>query len=209
MTPFQTLTGGALPLMRDNIDTDAIMPSREIKSVSKRGLAPGLFAGWRYQGSSRTPNPQFELNDPAYGDAVILLCGENFGCGSSREHAVWALLEYGFRAIVAPSFAPIFFVNCINNGLLPAVLPAQAVRALAERVARAPRATALTVDLEECVIRVEGAEATPFAIPPDARARLLEGLDAIDLTMRGSAALDAFQARDREARPWVYLEEGS
>jgi len=206
MTPFKTLTATAVPLMRDNIDTDAIIPSREIKSVSKRGLAAALFAGWRYEGASRTENPKFELNDPAYRGAAILLAGENFGCGSSREHAVWALLEYGFRVIVASSFAPIFFDNCINNGLLPATVPASAVRSLAERVICAPRVTAVTVDLGRCVIGTAGATVIPFGIPSNARTRLLEGLDAIDVTLQSAASLDAFHTRDGKERPWVYLE---
>lgn len=209
MRPFATVTGMAVPLLRDNVDTDAIIPSREIKSVGKRGLAGGLFAGWRYQGSSKTADPLFPLNDPAYGGAVILLSGENFGCGSSREQAVWALLEYGFRVVVAASFAPIFFDNCINNGLLPAALATHATQELARRVARSPRDNPVTVDLEIGVIRGAGAEPVPFAIPAAARTRLLEGLDAIDLTLRAGAALAAFRDRDRRCRPWVYLDEES
>lgn len=207
MTPFKTLTAVAMPLVRDNIDTDTIIPSREIKSVSKQGLEPGLFAGWRYlDPGSRAPDSRFVLNDPAYRGAEILLGGANFGCGSSREHAVWALAEYGFRAIVAPSFAPIFFGNCINNGLLPAALPMASVQALAEHVTRAPQGTPVTVDLQSCMVSAPGKRPTPFTIPADARLRLLEGLDAIAVTLRSSALIDAFHERDRERRPWVYLE---
>jgi len=207
MQPFKTVTGVAVPLLRDNIDTDAIIPSREIKSVSKRGLAAGLFAGWRYASAvSREPNLQFVLNDPAYAEPAILLGGANFGCGSSREHAVWALLEYGFRAILAPSFAKIFFDNCINNGLLPAALPLPILEDLAKRICRAPRMAAVTVDLEHSRVAMEGIAPETFAIPADARMRLLEGIDAIGLTLRDSATIEAFRAQDRELRPWVYLE---
>jgi len=120
MQPFTRLTAVAVPLIRDNTDTDAIIPSREMKTVSKVGLSDGLFAGWRYREiGGRDPDPTFVLNDPAYAGAQILLGGDNFGCGSSREHAVWALAEYGFRAVLAPSFSPIFAANCVRNGLAP------------------------------------------------------------------------------------------
>jgi 3-isopropylmalate/(R)-2-methylmalate dehydratase small subunit len=125
MEPVRLLTAVAAPLLRANIDTDTIIPSREMKSVAKTGLAAGLFAGWRYTAiGGREPNPEFVLNQPAYAGTRILLGGENFGCGSSREHAVWALHEYGIRAVIAPSFAPIFFGNCVRNGIVPVVLPA-------------------------------------------------------------------------------------
>ena len=135
MLKFDVLTAVAAPLLRANVDTDAIIPSREMKSVSKTGLAAGLFAGWRYtQIGGREPDPDFVLNQPAYAGAQVLLAGENFGCGSSREHAVWALLEFGIRAIIAPSFAPIFRMNCVRNGILPVCLPAATIAALAESV---------------------------------------------------------------------------
>ena len=141
MEPFTTLSATALPLMRDNIDTDAIIPSREMRTVSKRGLADGLFAGWRYREiGGRDPDPGFVLNEPARKGARILIAGANFGCGSSREHAVWALAEYGIRAIIAPSFAPIFQANCVANGLVPAILPHDLVHALAAHVERHPAA---------------------------------------------------------------------
>ena len=206
LQPFKTWTAIALPLVRDNIDTDTIIPSREIKSISKQGLAPGLFAGWRYQDAgSRAPDFKFLLNDPAYGGAGILLGGANFGCGSSREHAVWALAEFGFRAIIAPSFAPIFFDNCINNGLLPAVMPLPSVQAFAAHVAQAPRENLVTLDLERCLVSSSAVGSIAFTIPAEARTRLLEGLDAIAVTLRSSALIEAFHVRDRERRPWVYL----
>jgi 3-isopropylmalate/(R)-2-methylmalate dehydratase small subunit len=148
MEPFKSHRGIVAVLDRANVDTDAIIPSREMKSVSKSGLAEGLFAGWRYtQIGGREPNPDFVLNQPAYAGAQILLAGENFGCGSSREHAVWALLEFGIRAILAPSFSPVFRLNCVRNGLLPVRLPPASIAALAESVATAPQARRITVDL--------------------------------------------------------------
>ena len=136
MEPFTDLTAVAAPLIRANVDTDAIIPSREMKSVSKSGLADGLFAGWRYREiGGRDPDPAFVLNRPEYAGARILLGGENFGCGSSREHAVWALVEFGIRAIVAPSFSPIFYGKCVRNGLLPIRLPAEVIATLAADVA--------------------------------------------------------------------------
>jgi 3-isopropylmalate/(R)-2-methylmalate dehydratase small subunit len=208
MAPFKTLTAIAVPLLRDNIDTDAIIPSREIKGVGKVGLAGGLFAGWRYLAPGREPNPDFVLNDAAYAGAAILIGGGNFGCGSSREHAVWALDEYGFRAILAPSFAPIFFDNCVNNGLLAARLPADSLGLIASLIAAHPPYP-LTLDLERCEVSGAGFPTLAFAIDPHARARLLDGLDAIDFTLRSADAIDAFRAADRPRRPWAYLEEPS
>ena len=171
MKPFTTLTSVAAPLLRDNVDTDAIIPSREIKSVSKAGLADGLFAGWRYtEIGGREPDPAFVLNQPACAGAEILLSGENFGCGSSREHAAWALAEYGIRAIVAPSFNPIFRGNCVRNGIVPVALPAEVVAGLV--------GGPVTVDLEAC--RVIGADGAShgFTLPEEAREILaLKGTD--------------------------------
>ncbi len=148
MRRFETLTAVAAPLLRANVDTDAIIPSREMKSVSKRGLADGLFAGWRYTLiGGREPNAAFVLNRPEFAGTEVLLAGENFGCGSSREHAVWALAEYGIRAVLAPSFAPIFEANCVRNGLLPVRLPAAAIARIADSLSADPQARRLTVDL--------------------------------------------------------------
>ena len=140
MRKSDVLTGVAAPLLRANVDTDAIIPSREMRSVSKSGLAKGLFAGWRYDRiGGREPNPDFVLNQPAHAGTQILLSGENFGCGSSREHAAWALLEFGIRAIVAPSFSPIFQMNCVRNGVLPVRLPAESIAGIVRDAARRPR----------------------------------------------------------------------
>src|SRR2546421_1102172 len=193
--------------MRANVDTDAIIPSREIKKVGKTGLAQGLFAGWRYRGiGTRDVDPEFILNKPQYAAARILLSGENFGCGSSREHAVWALHEYGFRAIVAPSFAPIFFGNCVRNGVLPATLAGDSVAQLAVVVEAAPTRNLVTVDLERCEVSAPGAAHYQFAIDADSREMLLEGLDPLALAIRRRPAIQAFLARDRSERPWVYLQ---
>jgi 3-isopropylmalate/(R)-2-methylmalate dehydratase small subunit len=205
MLPFDVLTAVAAPLIRANVDTDAIIPSREMKSVSKQGLADGLFAGWRYTAiGGREPDPAFVLNQPAYAGTRVLLSGENFGCGSSREHAVWALLEYGIRAVIAPGFAPIFHGNCVRNGILPVRLEPDRIARLAAAVAPDPQRRLLTVDLPRQ--RVAGPDGLEFAfeIAPEEREMLLEGLDAIDLTLKHRDAIDAFLARDRERRPWIY-----
>jgi 3-isopropylmalate/(R)-2-methylmalate dehydratase small subunit len=206
MLKFDTLTAVAAPLLRANVDTDAIIPSREMKSVSKTGLAAGLFAGWRYTRiGGREPDPDFVLNQPAYADTQVLLAGENFGCGSSREHAVWALLEFGIRAIIAPSFAPIFWMNCVRNGILPVCLPVATIAALAESVSVAPQVRRVSVDLMRQVVSGPDGAEHAFAIDAESREMLLEGLDAIDLTLKQRGAIDAFTAADRALRPWIYV----
>lgn len=204
MEPFRALRAVAAPILRANVDTDAIIPSREMKSVSKTGLAEGLFAGWRYTAiGGRDPNPDFVLNQPAYTGTKILLGGENFGCGSSREHAVWALHEYGIRVVIAPSFSPIFRGNCVRNGIVPVTLTSAQIAALAEFVAVDPAACQLEVDLEAQEVRV-GDSIHRFELESEAREMLLEGLDGIDLTLKHRADIDAFVARDRVQRPWIY-----
>ena len=203
MDKFTVHRGVAAPLLRINIDTDAIIPSREMKRVSKSGLGAGLFAGWRYlDAAARTPDPDFVLNQPAFAGASILLAGANFGCGSSREHAVWALVEFGIRAVVAPSFGAIFYGNCIRNGLLPVELPEEVVRALAEATGDA---TPLRIDLERCVLESPRGDVHSFQIQPALRQMLLEGLDPIALTLKMSDQITAFETADRLARPWIYL----
>jgi 3-isopropylmalate/(R)-2-methylmalate dehydratase small subunit len=206
MQRFRILTAPAAPLLRDNVDTDAIIPSREITAVSKQGLGLGLFAGWRYRpGGGREPNPDFVLNQRRFADARILVAGENFGCGSSREHAVWALADQGFRAIIAVSFAPIFHDNCINNGLLALSLPRVMVAALAQALLAHGSEPCLTIDLERQEILGSDPSVIRFSIDAEVRQRLLEGLDAIDLSLRKLTGLDAFYQRDAQERPWVYL----
>lgn len=197
--PFDRMTAIAMPLVRDNIDTDAIIPSREMTSVSKKGLAGGLFAGWRYTAiGGRDPDPAFVMNDPYYADAHILLAGRNFGCGSSREHAAWALAEYGFRAILAPSFNPIFRGNCIRNGIVPVELDAQIITQIAA-------ANPVTVDLIAGTVSLPDGSAWPFALEAESREMLVEGLDAIELTAKRSAEIASFRAADARQRPWIYL----
>ena len=197
MTPFTTLTSVAVPLTGDNIDTDTIIPSREMRSTGRTGLADGLFAPWRYSDvDRRIADPGFALNRPEAAGAKLLLGGRNFGCGSSREHAVWALKEYGIDCIAAQSFAPIFRGNCIRNGLLPVELPGEAIAAMAWRK--------VTVDLAAQQVTC-GGTAHPFAIDEEAKVMLLEGLDAIDLTLKSAGAIADWQVEDRLRRPWVYL----
>ena len=193
--PVSLVEGPAAPLLRDNIDTDQIIPSREIKGVSKSGLADGLFASWRYL-EGRTPDPAFVLNRPAFAHAPILLAGANMGCGSSRERAVWALHEWGVRAVIAAGFAPIFRSNCIRNGIVPVELPVGTIARLGERV---------VVDLLAQQVRSSELVA-PFDIDAEAKAMLAGGLDAIELTLRHRDAIHAFLAADRTERPWIYLE---
>lgn len=207
MRPFTALTGVAAPLLRPNIDTDAIIPSREIRGVSKTGLADGLFAGWRYAAiGGREPAPDFVLNDPGYAGATILLAGENFGCGSSREHAVWALADHGFRAIVAPSFSPIFQNNCQRNGVLAARAPAGAIETLAAHVAVDPQGRRVSVDLPSQTLSSPGLTPFAFDIAPEAKTMLIEGLDEIALTLKRLEEIERFQRRDRQSRPWAYLD---
>jgi 3-isopropylmalate/(R)-2-methylmalate dehydratase small subunit len=201
MKPVSTITSPAVPLLRDNIDTDTIIPSREMKTTGRTGLAGGLFAPWRYtDAAARIADPAFALNRPEAAGARVLLAGANFGCGSSREHAVWALAEFGIEAVIAPSFAPIFKGNCIRNGLLPIELPEDVVRSLGWRT--------LTIDLAAQTVS-DGDESWPFAIDAEARAMLLEGLDAIDLTLKQGQAIRDWLAGDRQLRPWAYLENAT
>jgi len=206
MEKFTTLKAIAIPLLRINVDTDAIIPSREMKRVSKVGLGDGLFAGWRYtEPGSRIENPEFVLNREPFRHGQILLSGGNFGCGSSREHAVWALAEWGIRAIIAPSFGAIFHGNCIRNGILPIVLPDQRVRALAASVERNPEDNRISIDLQRCTVTGADGRVDAFEITFADRVMLMEGLDAIAVTMRRDDEILAFQARDRLRRPWIYL----
>ena len=191
------LTSRVAPLLRDNVDTDAIIPSREMRSTGKTGLADGLFAPWRYiDADARTPNLDFVLNDPEFANSAILAGGKNFGCGSSREHAVWALAEYGICCVIAESFAPIFRGNCARNGILPVALERAAIETIAGNSA--------TIDLQAQTV-ASGTESWSFEIGEEARTMLLEGLDAIDLTFKHQTQIAAWQAADRQARPYIYL----
>ena len=203
MRAFDEHVGVAMPLPEDNINTDVIIPSREMRSVSKSGLADGLFAPWRYlDPDSREENPSFVMNKATYRDASILIAGKNFGCGSSREHAVWALMEAGFRVIIAESFATIFYNNALRNGLLAIALDRRLVDALVAPV----RVETLSVNLADQTISA-GAMVVRFDIDPDAKEMLLEGIDEIALTQRNAASIDTFEQRDRENRPWIYFND--
>lgn len=206
MEKFTTLTAIAAPLLRINVDTDAIIPSREMKRVSKDGLSEGLFAGWRYQSpGSREENPDFILNREPFRRARILLSGINFGCGSSREHAVWALHEWGIRAIIAPSFGAIFQGNCVRNGIVPVVLDNPLVESLAQQVEADPENNQVTVDLIQCLISAPDGRQHGFSVPKADREMLLEGLDSIAVTLKRNVDILAFRERDRARRPWIYL----
>ena len=197
MTPFRVHTGGVAPLDRPNVDTDQIIPKQFLKRIERTGFGPALFYDWRYEADGTTPRPDFELNRPPAAGASILLCGPNFGCGSSREHAPWALADYGLRALLAPSFADIFYNNCFQNGLLPVRLAPETIRDLFARIAKAGAAGyTLSVDLERCEVRdATDAVLARFEIDPYRRESLLAGLDEIDRTLRLDEAISAYEAR--------------
>ena len=203
--PFTVHRGIAAPLLTRNIDTDTILPSREIQRVSKQGLGDGLFAGWRYRApGSREPDPEFILNRDGYQDASILLAGANFGCGSSREHAVWALGEFGIRAVLAPSFGSIFRNNCTLNGILAVAVDDATIRSLADWVQTNPRRNRLGIDLRNQVFEWKAGGTLAFEIEPARRRLLLRGLDGIAVTLQQASAIDEFEVADRAVRPWVY-----
>jgi 3-isopropylmalate/(R)-2-methylmalate dehydratase small subunit len=194
MQPFTTLDGLVMPLDRTNVDTDQIIPQRFLRKIARTGFGPDLFANLRYVGESTTPNPDFVLNFPRYQGAQILLTRANFGCGSSREHAPWALLDYGFRCIIAPSFADIFYNNCFANGILPAILSEEAVESLFVETEATP-GYSLHVDLPEQVVVTPGGVRHPFTIDAFHKDCLLRGLDAIGWTLQFAADIDAYEAR--------------
>jgi 3-isopropylmalate/(R)-2-methylmalate dehydratase small subunit len=200
--PFVLVDGIAAPFPRDNVDTDALIPSRETQSVVRTGYGEKLFANWRYQPGTRIEQPDFVLNREPYRHADLLIAGRNFGCGSSREAAVWSLEQFGIRCVVAQSFGSIFRNNCIRNGVLPVVLDeAESSRLMAQ--AEQPDAR-FTVDLARTtIVDAEGAEVA-FSIDPLEQEMLLAGLDEVELTLRRREAIEAFQRRDREERPWIW-----
>ena len=208
MSEFVRHTGVAASIPEDNVDTDQIIPSREMKKVSKKGLGTGLFAGWRYRYDGKTKtgdNDSFVLNKPEFADTSILLAGKNFGCGSSREHAVWALRDYGIRIIIAESFGRIFSSNCARNGLLAICLPAQYISAIRKETETDPQEDLLTVDLEIRVVTLPGGTEFVFDIDEFDREMLMKGLDYIDFTLQYEKDIDRFTAEDKAARPWAYL----
>jgi 3-isopropylmalate/(R)-2-methylmalate dehydratase small subunit len=210
MKPFTQHTGLVAPLDRENVDTDAIIPKQFLKSIHKSGFGPNLFDEWRYldagypgqDPASRRPNPDFVLNQPRYQGASVLLARKNFGCGSSREHAPWAIDQYGFRALIAPSYADIFFSNCFKNGLLPIQLPEAQVASLFDEVAAFP-GYSLTIDLaRQVVVKPDGSE-LPFDVQPFRKYCLLNGLDDIGLTLCHADTIRAFEAQRLAQKPWL------
>jgi len=211
MQAFRIHTGLVAPLDRANVDTDAIIPKQFLKSIKRSGFGPNLFDEWRYldrgepgmDNAARPQNPAFVLNDPRYRGASILLARRNFGCGSSREHAPWALADYGFRAIVAPSYADIFFNNCYKNGLLPIVLPESQVDRLFDDTKAFP-GFKLTVDLERQIVgTADGSLVFAFDVEPFRKHCLLNGLDDIGLTLMHAEAIRAFETKRLTAEPWL------
>ena len=204
MEPFVRVSGIAAPLPIDDVDTDAIIPSRETQSVARTGYAEKLFANWRYRPGTRIVQPDFVLNRPPFDRAVILVSGRNFGCGSSREAAVWALAQFGIRGVIAESFGAIFRTNCVRNGVLPVVLPIAAVEDALRQLEQG--LTRVEIDLERCEVTMPDATRRPFSVDPLEREMLLSGADEIAVTLKRRPQIEAFRARDRAARPWVYQE---
>jgi 3-isopropylmalate/(R)-2-methylmalate dehydratase small subunit len=202
MKPFTTLTGIAAPLPKANVDTDQIIPARFLKTIARTGLGKNLFANFRYT-EDGAENPDFVLNQAPYRNAEILIAFENFGCGSSREHAPWALLDFGIRCVIAPDFADIFHNNSFKNGILPVKLPREVCAALMEDAKLGGNAR-LTVDLERQVVVRPNGEEIPFEVDPFRRHCLLNGLDDIGQTLAHAPAIDGYEARQRAAQPWLY-----
>jgi len=211
MEKFTNLTGIVAPIDRSNVDTDAIIPKQFLKSIKRTGFGPNLFDSWRYldhgepdaDNSHRPLNPEFVLNQPRYRDARILLARDNFGCGSSREHAPWALEDYGFRALIAPSFAEIFYNNCLKNGLLPIVLSNQQVERLFKEVESTP-GYQLSIALEPQTVTTPSGELFNFEIDTFGKHCLLNGLDEIASTLQYQDDVKQYEARRRQEAPWLF-----
>jgi len=210
MEKFQSIEGLVVPLDRANVDTDAIIPKQFLKAIGRTGFGPNLFDEWRYldhgepgmDHSKRPLNPDFVLNQSRYRGAQVLIARENFGCGSSREHAPWALLDYGIRCVIAPSFADIFYNNCFQNGILPIVLPQEDVDKLMDDAGRGYNAT-ISVDLDSQEIRGPDGGCIKFDMDPFRKRCLLEGLDNIGLTLGSENAIADYEAKIQAARPWA------
>ncbi|OZA28242.1 MAG: 3-isopropylmalate dehydratase small subunit [Hydrogenophilales bacterium 17-61-9] len=211
MNKFTVLDGLVVPLDRANVDTDAIIPKQFLKSIKRAGFGPNLFDEWRYldhgepgkSNHDRPLNPEFVLNQPRYQNASVLLARENFGCGSSREHAPWALEDYGFRVIIAPSFADIFYNNCFKNGILPIVLDAAVVDRLF-KACETIEAYVLTVDLDKQTVTTPSGEVIRFDVDAGRKHRLLNGLDDIGLTLLQGDKINAYEARRKQEAPWLF-----
>ena len=201
MEKFEKLTGIAAPLPLVNVDTDMIIPKQFLKTIKREGLGVNLFDEMRYD-ENGNEKPGFVLNQPAWREAQILVAGDNFGCGSSREHAPWAIKDFGIRCVIAPGFADIFFNNCFKNGILPIVLPQEKVDILMKDAEKGANAR-MSVDLENQVITTSDGEEIAFEVDPFRKHCLLEGLDDIGLTLEKGTAIDGFESRMAQERPWV------
>jgi 3-isopropylmalate/(R)-2-methylmalate dehydratase small subunit len=201
---FVSLRTAGVPLDRGNVDTDAIIPARYLKTLKRTGLGVGLFFAWRYD-EGGAERPDFPLNRPSFRGGEVLVAGENFGCGSSREHAVWALMDFGFRAVIAPSFSDIFHNNCLKNGMLPVTLPAAEVRLLIDALLAAPGGK-VEVDLPAQTVTGPNGDVHRFAIDPFAKTCLLEGLDEIALTLKSSPEIRAYERERKKATPWLFRD---
>ena len=201
---FTSLSAVGVPLDRGNVDTDAIIPARYLKTIKRTGLGEGLFFAWRYDAEGKE-RPDFPLNRPEYRGGKVLVAWENFGCGSSREHAVWALMDFGFRAVVAPSYSDIFHNNCLKNGMLPVTLPAAEVRALLDELLAAPGGK-VEVDLAGQVLKGPKGDVHPFQIDPFAKTCLLEGLDEIALTLSSVGEIERYERERKKVTPWLFRD---
>ncbi|MGP1609508.1 MAG: 3-isopropylmalate dehydratase small subunit, partial [Burkholderiales bacterium] len=205
MEKFTLLTAIAAPLMRQNVDTDILIRIERLIGQNRKDLGRFCFEAWRYDAEGRE-TPDFLLNTAPYRESKILLAGANFGCGSSREGAVWALMGMGMRCVIAPSFGDIFYNNCFQNGMLPVVLPMSVVQSIADQVTADPSGKLVTVDLATCTVTAPNSEQHAFSIDPLRQKALLEGMDEIGQLLLREGEIAAFQARDLQQRPWVYLE---
>lgn len=203
MKAFTQVRARAVPLMRPNIDTDQIIRIERLIDHPRGSLGPWCLESLRYLPDGQ-PNPQFPPNQTRYQSAQILVAGDNFGCGSSREHAVWSLVDWGMRAVIAPSFGDIFYNNCFQNGLLPVRLRETDVSAIAQELQQATDPV-LTVDLHACTVSTPRGQVLSFSIEPERRDALLAGLDDIGMTLRAQSAIEAFRTADAQARPWIYI----
>lgn len=203
MEPFTLYTGLVMPLDRTNVNTDEITPARFLKTIKRTGFGEALFANWRYIGDGRTLNPDFVLNQPRYEGASILVAGDNFGCGSSREHAPWAIREYGFRCVIAPSFADIFYNNCFNSGVLPLTLDEATVQQIVAEV-EAQEGYTLTVDLDAQTVITPSQHMLHFDIDHFRKEALLKGLDNIGWTLSHTDEIVAYEQRRKQEAPWLF-----
>jgi len=204
MEPFTTMIGIVAPLDRVNVDTDQIIPKQYLKTIHRTGLKEGLFVDWKMQANG-TPDPDFFMNQPRYEHATILLTRDNFGCGSSREHDPWALLDYGIRSLLAPSFADIFYNNCFQNGMLPVTLQSEEIQQLFDAVT-SEETVQLTIDLLNQTVATPAGFLFHFSIDPYRKNCLMEGLDAIGLTLKQEAAITAYEQRRKAEAPWLFRD---